>query len=70
MPYTRGAEYSRPASAVLNEARQLVAAGAIEITLLGQNVNAYHGEAADGSTWSLARLIHALAEIDGVARIR
>jgi tRNA-2-methylthio-N6-dimethylallyladenosine synthase len=70
VPYTRGAEYSRPASAVLSEARQLVAAGAIEITLLGQNVNAYHGEAADGSTWSLARLIYALAEIDGVARIR
>jgi tRNA-2-methylthio-N6-dimethylallyladenosine synthase len=74
VPYTRGAEYSRPASAVLSEARQLVAAGAIEITLLGQNVNAYHGEAAPsshgGSTWSLARLIRALAEIDGVARIR
>ncbi|MBI2741207.1 MAG: tRNA (N6-isopentenyl adenosine(37)-C2)-methylthiotransferase MiaB [Rhodospirillales bacterium] len=74
VPYTRGAEYSRPASAVLSEARQLVAAGAIEITLLGQNVNAYHGEAASGSvggsTWSLARLIQALAEIDGVARIR
>ena len=74
VPYTRGAEYSRPASAVLAEARQLVAAGAVEITLLGQNVNAYHGEAAPsshgGSTWSLARLIHALAEIDGVARIR
>ena len=70
VPYTRGAEYSRPAAAVLAEARHLVAAGAIEITLLGQNVNAYHGEAADGSTWSLARLIRALAEIDGVARIR
>ncbi len=74
VPYTRGAEYSRPASAVLSEARQLVAAGAIEITLLGQNVNAYHGEAPSssvgGSTWSLARLIQALAEIDGVARIR
>jgi tRNA-2-methylthio-N6-dimethylallyladenosine synthase len=70
VPYTRGAEYSRPAAAVVREARQLVAAGAIEITLLGQNVNAYHGEAMDGSTWSLARLIRALAEIDGVARIR
>ena len=70
VPYTRGAEYSRPAAAVLAEARQLVAAGAIEITLLGQNVNAYHGEAADGSTWSLARLIRAVAEIDGLARIR
>ncbi|MBN9090098.1 MAG: tRNA (N6-isopentenyl adenosine(37)-C2)-methylthiotransferase MiaB [Reyranella sp.] len=70
VPYTRGAEYSRPAAKVLSEARQLVAAGAIEITLLGQNVNAYHGEAEDGSTWSLARLIHALAEIEGVARLR
>jgi tRNA-2-methylthio-N6-dimethylallyladenosine synthase len=70
VPYTRGAEYSRPAQAVLAEARQLVEAGAIEITLLGQNVNAYHGEAADGATWSLARLIRALAEIEGVARIR
>ena len=59
---------------LLAEARQLVAAGAIEITLLGQNVNAYHGDAAASShgtsTWSLARLIHALAEIEGVARIR
>ncbi len=74
VPYTRGAEYSRPVAAVLAEARQLVEAGAIEITLLGQNVNAYHGEAAPssigGSTWSLASLIRALAEIDGVARIR
>jgi tRNA-2-methylthio-N6-dimethylallyladenosine synthase len=70
VPYTRGAEYSRPVSAVLAEARQLVEAGAIEITLLGQNVNAYHGEAADGATWSLARLIRALAEIEAVARIR
>jgi tRNA-2-methylthio-N6-dimethylallyladenosine synthase len=74
VPYTRGAEYSRPAAAVLAEAKQLVAAGAIEITLLGQNVNAWHGEAAPssigGSTWSLARLIRAIAEIDGVARIR
>jgi tRNA-2-methylthio-N6-dimethylallyladenosine synthase len=70
VPYTRGAEYSRPVAAVLAEARHLAAAGAIEITLLGQNVNAYHGEAADGSTWSLARLIRALAEIEGVARLR
>jgi tRNA-2-methylthio-N6-dimethylallyladenosine synthase len=70
VPYTRGAEYSRPVAAVLAEARHLAAAGAIEITLLGQNVNAYHGEAADGTTWSLAHLIRALAEIEGVARIR
>jgi tRNA-2-methylthio-N6-dimethylallyladenosine synthase len=70
VPYTRGAEYSRPVSAVLAEARALTRAGAIEITLLGQNVNAYHGEAEDGSTWSLARLIRALAEVEGIARIR
>ncbi len=74
VPYTRGAEYSRPAAAVLQEARALVAAGAIEITLLGQNVNAYHGEAASAvggaASWSLARLIRALAEVDGLQRIR
>ena len=70
VPYPRGAEYSRPAEAILREARALVAAGAIELTLLGQNVNAYHGEAIDGSTWSLARLLRALAEIEGLARLR
>ena len=70
VPYTRGAEYSRPATAVLREARGLVAAGATELTLLGQNVNAYHGEGADGSTWTLARLIRALAGIDGLVRLR
>ena len=70
VPYTRGAEYSRPVAAVLAEARALTRASAIEITLLGQNVNAYHGQADDGSTWSLARLIRRLAEIEGIARIR
>jgi tRNA-2-methylthio-N6-dimethylallyladenosine synthase len=75
VPYTRGAEYSRPAAKVLAEARQLVEAGAVEITLLGQNVNAYHGEAPSssmggGTTWSLARLIREIAQIEGVARIR
>ena len=70
VPYTRGAEYSRPASAVLAEARQLVAAGALELTVLGQNVNAYHGEGPDGSTWSLARLVRAIGEIPGLARLR
>ena len=70
VPYTRGAEFSRPVDGVLAEARRLVAAGTCEITLLGQNVNAYHGEAADGSSWSLARLIRELAEIDGLTRIR
>ena len=70
VPYTRGMEYSRPVAAVLTEARQLVAAGALELTLLGQNVNAYHGEGPDGSTWSLARLLRAIGEIPGLARLR
>ena len=70
VPYTRGAEYSRPVTAILEEARRLVARGAIEITLLGQNVNAFHGDGLDGKPWSLGRLIRALAEIEGVRRIR
>ena len=70
VPYTRGAEVSRPAGRILEEARDLVSRGVREITLLGQNVNAYHGEGPDGSDWSLARLIRALDGIDGLARIR
>ena len=70
VPYTRGAEYSRPAASVLAEARRLVAGGARELNLLGQNVNAYHGEAPDGGSWGLARLAYALAEIPGLERIR
>jgi tRNA-2-methylthio-N6-dimethylallyladenosine synthase len=70
VPYTRGAEVSRPAARIVAEARDLAARGAVEITLLGQNVNAYHGEGPDGSTWSLARLIRELADVDGLARIR
>jgi tRNA-2-methylthio-N6-dimethylallyladenosine synthase len=70
VPYTRGAEVSRPASAILDEARALAEAGVREITLLGQNVNAWHGEAPAGGTWGLARLLHALAEIDGLTRLR
>ena len=69
VPYTRGAEVSRPAERVLGEARDLVERGVREITLLGQNVNAYHGEGPDGA-WSLARLIWALNDIDGLERIR
>ncbi len=70
VPYTRGAEYSRPAAQVLAEVKGLVAGGVVEVTLLGQNVNAYHGEGPDGADWSLGRLIRELAEIDGLARIR
>jgi tRNA-2-methylthio-N6-dimethylallyladenosine synthase len=70
VPYTRGAEFSRPAAEVLEEARGQVAAGAREITLLGQNVNAYHGAAPGGGEWGLGRLIRALAEVPGIARIR
>jgi tRNA-2-methylthio-N6-dimethylallyladenosine synthase len=70
VPYTRGAEMSRPAASVLAEARRMAAAGAREITLLGQNVNAYHGEGPDGFTWGLARLLYALAEIPNIARLR
>ena len=71
VPYTRGSEYSRPVADVIEEARRLTGAGAREITLLGQNVNAYHGEASNGrSEWGLGRLIRALAEIDGLDRLR
>lgn len=70
VPYTRGAEYSRSATSILEEARKLVGNGAIEISLLGQNVNAYHGEGPDGKIWSLARLIEEMATIDGLKRIR
>ncbi|MEL6518140.1 MAG: tRNA (N6-isopentenyl adenosine(37)-C2)-methylthiotransferase MiaB [Pseudomonadota bacterium] len=69
VPYTRGAEVSRPVDRVLTEARDLVERGVREITLLGQNVNAYHG-AGDGGDWLLAQLIRELAKIDGLARIR
>ena len=70
VPYTRGAEYSRPAGDIRNEAIRLVGQGTQEITLLGQNVNAYHGAGEDGETWTLAQLIRELAKIDGLERIR
>jgi len=70
VPYTRGAEQSRPAASVLAEARRLVTQGAREITLLGQNVNAWHGDAPDGGEWDLGRLIRELADIPGLLRLR
>ncbi|MFV0473939.1 MAG: tRNA (N6-isopentenyl adenosine(37)-C2)-methylthiotransferase MiaB [Pikeienuella sp.] len=69
VPYTRGAEISRPAARIMAEARDLVERGVVEVTLLGQNVNAWRGEADDGR-WGLGRLIRALADIEGLERIR
>ncbi len=70
VPYTRGSEYSRSVAKIEAEARELARAGAKELVLLGQNVNAYHGEGAGGRTASLADLIRTLAAIEGVERIR
>ena len=70
VPYTRGAEYSRPVDTIVEEAKRLVDQGAKEITLLGQNVNAYHGETKDGKIWGLGRLIEAVAQVEGVQQIR
>ncbi|MDE2029102.1 MAG: tRNA (N6-isopentenyl adenosine(37)-C2)-methylthiotransferase MiaB, partial [Alphaproteobacteria bacterium] len=70
VPYTRGAEYSRPVDAIIAEAERLVGNGAREITLLGQNVNAFHGEGPDGKIWGLGRLLRRLAEIPELKRLR
>src|SRR5580658_6853473 len=70
VPYTRGEEISRPFEQVLDEVRQLAAQGVREITLLGQNVNAYAGTMEDGTLADLALLIHFVAAVDGVERIR
>lgn len=69
VPYTRGAEVSRPVDRLLAEARDLLERGVVEINLLGQNVNAYHGQGPDGD-WTLARLIREMAKMDGLERIR
>ncbi|CAI2931330.1 tRNA (N6-isopentenyl adenosine(37)-C2)-methylthiotransferase MiaB [Aminobacter sp. P9b] len=70
VPYTRGSEVSRSVAQIVTEAERLAEAGVREVTLLGQNVNAWHGEGADGKEWGLGRLLYRLAEIPGIARLR
>ncbi len=70
VPYTRGAEYSRSVGEIIDEAKRMVDNGTKEITLLGQNVNAFHGDGPDGKTWTLGRLIREVAKINGLERIR
>jgi tRNA-2-methylthio-N6-dimethylallyladenosine synthase len=70
VPYTRGAELSRPVARILDEVKRLADHGVREITLIGQNVNAYHGQGPDGRIWSLGTLLRRLAEIEGIARLR
>jgi tRNA-2-methylthio-N6-dimethylallyladenosine synthase len=70
VPYTRGTEVSRPVAKIVDEVQRLSAAGVREITLIGQNVNAYHGDGPDGRDWNLARLLARVADIPGIARLR
>jgi tRNA-2-methylthio-N6-dimethylallyladenosine synthase len=70
VPYTRGAEVSRPAAKIVAEVERLADAGVREVTLIGQNVNAYHGDGPDGRAWTLAQLLERIARIPGVARLR
>ncbi len=70
VPYTRGAEFSRPVAQIMTEIERLAASGVQDVTLIGQNVNAYHGEGPDGGVWGLARLMHRVAAVPGIARIR
>jgi tRNA-2-methylthio-N6-dimethylallyladenosine synthase len=70
VPYTRGMETSRPVEKVIADIERLAGAGVREVTLIGQNVNAYHGDGPDGLPWTLARLLARIAEIPGVDRLR
>src|SRR5437763_9396428 len=70
VPYTRGAEVSRPVIKIVAEVERLADAGVREVTLIGQNVNAYHGEGPDGAAWTLGRLVERVAELPGIARLR
>ena len=70
VPYTRGAEYSRSVQEIVDECKRLADQGTLEITLLGQNVNAFHGEGPDGKVWGLGRLIQEVDKIEGIERIR
>src|SRR6202167_2310781 len=70
VPYTRGMETSRPVLQIIAEIERLASAGVREVTLIGQNVNAYHGDGPDGRAWSLALLLERVAEIPGVDRLR
>jgi tRNA-2-methylthio-N6-dimethylallyladenosine synthase len=70
VPYTRGAEFSRSVTEIVAEVERLAARGAREITLLGQNVNAYHGQGPDGRPWPLAKLLRRLAQVPAIERLR
>ena len=70
VPYTRGAEVSRPVAKIADDVQRLADNGVREITLIGQNVNAYHGEGPEGRTWPLGALLRRLAEIPGILRLR
>ncbi|MDO8533853.1 MAG: tRNA (N6-isopentenyl adenosine(37)-C2)-methylthiotransferase MiaB [Xanthobacteraceae bacterium] len=70
VPYTRGVEVSRPVEKIVAEVALLAEAGVREVTLIGQNVNAYHGLKPDGTSSSLAGLLERLAELEGIARLR